>query len=123
MIAPLRKRHRIIWVLWGIFLPIAFIIITQKLQDAKFSPPKDADITEVLEVTKFDQEKLIIQLHTGIRSAYSTIKVGNKEGKIQTLGVVGPAGIYEFKLDSGFIPGLIILYDELKNKELYKQDI
>lgn len=123
MIAKLRKRHKVIWIVIGVVLPLSFIAITQTLPEDGFSPSEQKSEDGQIEMTASKTDKKVqIEIKQKIRCAFCTL-YGDAVTSANFLGNVTSSGIYEYQPSNASELQRIILFDEIKKKELYTIDL
>lgn len=131
MDAQLRKRHKYIWLVLAVVLPVLLVFV---IKDLDFSSQKA--ITEqladgsILKEIKTDNIHAVIRkqdsgyilevnLKTPLQSASNLLQgVGDTSKDVFVIGQLEGIGLYRFDLDRD-IDGIII-YDALKEQEIQK---
>ncbi|NRB49722.1 MAG: hypothetical protein HRU41_18720 [Saprospiraceae bacterium] len=140
MILRFRKRHRAMWLLIGVLLPIAFVtallarpgeiettgtqlnpLSTQVLKEAATTPALDAWVTK----DDLNNYYLEIDYKETARHPLATFYLGPKEeGKLDTyrlLGKVEAQGRQRFTLDSLAVAGgrqYLLQYDPIRKEKI-----
>lgn len=125
MIQSLRKQHRYIWFLWGLIIPLGFIlvlfnipnpqpgslILKPEIVPAAWTTVVESGKISILK-TKSDQGKadIKIELREPWRSPFVTIYENDIEGP--NLGRIEGIGDYYFKTQGN--PRQLVFYDEIK---------
>ena len=137
MILPLRNRHRSIWILLAVVLPIAFVgaylIIPERpegrilLNNQRVANPgaviTNQTITANLIGSPDQGLTLEVRLPQPLKSSFVTAYISSDDqewpGNALLLGTLQGIGTYQFEIKEEEIRTRLILYDEIK-QELIK---
>lgn len=139
MIPSLRRRHRLIWILWAILLPLGFVLAIASIPRPVYHPTDTQQAEAYPEViVKQESESIsaslredqgLKQIELNLKKAYiapSTYVYLSKESfespdQAQLLGALTSPGTYRFNLDSASSAseyGSITLFDPIHNQIL-----
>ena len=138
MNVKLRKRHRYIWMSFGILLPL---LCLQAIENIPANPlkeiPRHACLLDIgvcgidseefpIEITQSAQEDFIsINLTSPLKSAFTIAYLSNDQvfnESAEALGAINSMGKYQFAY-SGKPKQYLLLYDQLKKVTIYHQKL
>ncbi len=133
MIQSLRKRHRYIWIVWGVVLPFGFVLVLLNLNGPRIpsgAPQLEAepdawmllDESENLSVWRSQSEngeELKIGVFEPLKSPFVTVYQDDISGG--SLGRIAETGDYYFRTEGH--PHQLVFYDEIKKIILLKVDL
>lgn len=130
MTSGLRKAHKFIWLILIIVVPVIMFFSMKDLNvfssennsvsqhiDSKKNNTKSFE-NDIIKVVVFEGHIEII-LKTTLKSSSSVVYgVDEKGNKLNIIGQITTAGIYNFNINN--LPKGIIIYDDLKQVEITK---
>ncbi|MDN5203390.1 hypothetical protein QQ008_18530 [Fulvivirgaceae bacterium BMA10] len=135
MISPLRRRHRLMWMIIGVILPVLFLIAVFNVPEFPYDTVAKAD-TQHFEQAAFQEDLESFSIEIGknndgsielsfdLKKAFNSPAVGvyisnNNDIKgAQFLFAIGDPKVYSTKLDNMSVPNNIIIYDQIHKKIL-----
>ncbi|MEM7548128.1 MAG: hypothetical protein AAF363_00530 [Bacteroidota bacterium] len=133
MIQSIRKRHRLMWVVISIALPLMFafalIFTPEKKEDTNFSSVEFLDWKEIrkanleginayLAEDKKGIIKLILHFKEPVKSAFATVQLNEKQ-----LGTISSKSSQVFDLPSLPEKATVVIFDEIDKKEILKVEL
>lgn len=135
MVPELRKRHRMIWMLWAVLLPIGFVLAIRSLPQKGYSP----ELTGIpmgkapKTVASARDGNVLAALHAGPDGRVKQLELRLLEPLASGpaalywqkayLGRLGSKGTYRFVLDSTMTsasPFQLEIRDPIRNKPLHQ---
>ena len=136
MIVSLRKRHKAIWVLLSILLPLSFLLAYLKipenvLEDVPQKQQSMANYQDAISISFLQMEsnyRCKIEVREPLTSAFTLVYLSkNKEVEAGSslLGSIDKMGTYNFSVPSEIYTGhpFIVLFDQLNQTIIYHQTL
>lgn len=122
MINPLRRKHRKVWQLLALLIPVLFVIVLAKTPSSPFGSTKGSEENPKVELVN---GALSIIIHYPLRSAYTEVfvKSGANCDTETFLGQLQAVGSYSFELEDGFKPCEVYFIDQLNQKIFFNSEI
>ena len=137
MIRPLRKRHRIIWLVLFVVVSVLFIesykspgLYTEEIDKSMIDSLSfiesvsaaganyDATVGTLQSGEKVLQLNLKVLFRSPVPGVYLAPENSNDVAEYRLLGEVNRIGNYQFKFDAGDRPYQLMVYDPVKKTKL-----
>lgn len=123
MIRPLRKYHFYVWRIWGIVLPLCFILALsfRPTSPSQYNPVTDDFAFAVKKLTN-SSSQLTVELRNALRAPSCLVYVSSGSDDI-LLGTIGHKGSYQFEFQDSGKKISIRLYDAIHKKDIMQTNV
>ncbi len=119
MIQPLRKRHKLIWSIFAVLLPLGFIMALLSIPPHT-GPGESNEPIKVHLLGDGEQKVLEVVVEGPIKSGFANVySAADETTDIDEATLLGPlhgTGTYRYQLWPDMTPSTLIIFDQFKNE-------